>query len=70
MVNCCDSVSSARTLLFSPFSGFELETMEHLLIFWNRNMAPFTRRHAQLISQAHGEETPITGIRRLESVRD
>lgn len=50
--------------------GFELETMEHLLIFWNRNMAPFTRRQAQLISQVHGEETPITEIRRLESVRD
>lgn len=35
-----------------------------------KNMAPFTRRQAQLISQVHGEETPITGIRRLESVRD
>ncbi|KAL0250011.1 hypothetical protein I308_103314 [Cryptococcus tetragattii IND107] len=32
-----------------------------------KNMAPFTRRQAQLISQVHGEETPITGIRRLES---
>lgn len=49
---------------------FELEMMEHLLNFWNKNSAPFTRRQAQLISQVHGEETPITGVRRLESVRD
>lgn len=32
-------------------------------------MAPFTRRQTQLISQVHGEETPVTGSRRLESVR-